>query len=246
MKLTPQQVATAESQQMGALLSGIEKVAYLINRCTIYEILYLHDTNPGQVAAQVAETSEWVEQSRKAAENLELALLNLYTAMLHFLGKASRLYKSVGFRVLNGSLQPDQVVGFVKDCDALESRVEIEASNCERTYIRTAHASLGESRERLEHLLVELQEPIMRTDTRVAALYTRLNESQRMDILKWVSHIQHEKIHRTAREGRTNGTGKWLLAHKRYQNWQESKISMILWLHGIRTCPIFIFFSSHP
>lgn len=228
-------MATAENQQRGALLIGCEKVAYLISRCTIYEILYIQDRKLAHATAPAVESLDWANQSGRAAQNLESALVTLYTAILRFLVEANKLYKSFGVRVIHGFLQPDQMVGFVKECEALESRVETEASNCERIYSRTAHAKLDENRERLEQLLVDLQEPILRTDARVAAIEIRLNESERIEMLNWISHIQYEKNHHTACEGRTPGTGQWLLVHSRYQTWRESSSSKILWLHGIRT-----------
>jgi hypothetical protein len=223
MKPTLEEMAVAESQQMGALLIGVEKVTYLISRCKIYEILYLHD-----------------KQSGLEVKNLELALVELYAAMLQFLAKANRLYKNFSTRLLHGILNPDEVVGFVKRCEDLETRVDFEVGNCERTYSRTAHAKLDECGKRLEQLLAGLQKPIMRTDSGVAALYANLNESERFDILTWLSSIQYEKNHRTAREGRTDGTGKWLLEHERFLDWRRSSSSMILWLHGIRKCSMYI------
>jgi hypothetical protein len=116
--------------------------------------------------------------------------------------------KSLGIRALHGILHTEEVVGFVNRCEKLETRVDIEIGNCERLYSRTAHTKLDECGERLKQLLVDLQRPIMRTDFRVAALYDGLNESERSDILNWLSSIRYEKNHRTAREGRTDGTGK--------------------------------------
>lgn len=212
-------MAAAESQQMGALLIGVERVVCLINRCKIYEILYIHDKQPG-----------------KAQENLESALVALYAAMLRFLADANRLYTRSGVRVFYGILNPDQVVGFIKECDELEIRVDIEASNCERTYSRTERAKMDERGERFKQLLVDLREPIMRVDSRVAALFSRSNETESCNILTWISSIPHKKNHLTARGGRTNGTGKWLLTNARYQDWRRSSSSTILWLHGIRRC----------
>ena len=54
---------------MDAILVGLEKTAYLIDRCTVYELLY---TNGGSAASR----------------NLEKSILRLYTAILKFLAKA--------------------------------------------------------------------------------------------------------------------------------------------------------------
>jgi hypothetical protein len=234
IELIPEEVAIAESQQMGALLVGVEKVTYLINRCKIYEILYLQDKQSRPVVAKNLE-SENLE-----LENLKSALVELYAAILQFLARANQLYKSFVTRALNGILNTEEVVGFPNKCEKLEARVDFEVGNCERLYSRTVHAKLDEFSKRLKQLLMNLEEPIMRTDSRVAALYDGLNESERPDILNWLSSIQYERNHRTAREGRTNGTGKWLLEHKQFRDWRGSSSSTILWLHGIRRCPMYI------
>ena len=44
-RLTVKQMPVAESQQMGALLIGVEKMTPLIGRCQIYEALYLKRNN---------------------------------------------------------------------------------------------------------------------------------------------------------------------------------------------------------
>ena len=205
---------------MGALLIGVEKVAYLINRCKIYETLYLPNKQFGQAGID----------PEPAVANLESALVTLYATMLRFLATASRLYdKSFGARAVRGILNVEEVTDFVAECQRLETRVDIEASNCDRTCSQTTHKKLA-----------SLQEPIMRTDFRVAALYDKLNESERCEILTWVSDIPYESNHYTARRGRTDGTGEWLLRHDRYREWRGSSASTILWLHGIRTCPAYI------
>lgn len=107
--------------------------------------------------------------------------------------------------------------------------MDIEASNCERICGQTVRGKLA-----------DLQEPIMRTDSQVAALYDRLNESERLEILAWVSDIPYESYHYAACKGRTGKTGEWLLRHELYREWRGSSASMILWLHGIRMCPVYI------
>ena len=57
---------------MDAILVGLEKTAYLIDRCTIYEVLY---TSGGS----------------DASKNLEQSIIRLYTAILKFLAKAIRM-----------------------------------------------------------------------------------------------------------------------------------------------------------
>lgn len=204
---------------MGALLIGLERVAYIINRSKIYELLYLQRI------------------SEQAHLNLESALAALYAHILKFLATANKLYsKNIGSRIAHGILNPDEVVNFVEKCTPLEDRVDIEANICENTYNRGVNTEFTNHAKEFKRLLVDLKEPIMRVDYRVAAMFVKLNESEQSDILRALSSIPYEDSHKTARQGRTNGTGRWLLNHERYREWRGSSASMILWLHGFRRC----------
>jgi len=55
-------------------LIGLERIAYLIDRCTVYELLYLH-------------------VGTAASVNLERSILSLYTAILKFLARAIQRLK---------------------------------------------------------------------------------------------------------------------------------------------------------
>jgi len=57
----------------------MERIAILIGRCTIYEQLYLNNDIP-----DIAE---------KATENLRVALLALYTAILQALSRLVRVFE---------------------------------------------------------------------------------------------------------------------------------------------------------
>ena len=216
---------------MGALLTGVEKMTSLIGRCQIYEALYLH--------REQFEEEGW----KKAVLNLTSALVALYAIMLNFLGSAIRAYnQNTVTRTLHAILNPAEIIGFLDRCQILENNVVIEVDNCERIdarriACRISHqiqTSSEEQIEKLKQLLAGLQAPILRIDSRVAALCERLDSSERLSILEWISSIPYEENHFFARQGRTNGTGKWLLGHERYREWRASSASMILWLHGDR------------
>jgi ankyrin repeat domain-containing protein 50 len=204
----------ADSQQTGALLVGLDTMTNLINRCRIYEILYLNNGEAGG-----------------AFSNLEVALVRLYAAMLRFLVSVNVLYESnSSVRILRAMLEPNKVADFVEKCEKLQAHVDVEANNCDHTHNRVAHGKMTE----LERLLTVLTAPIVRTDLQVAKLWDRSNNSRRSRILAWASSIPYEDNHYTAREGHVSSTGEWLLRHERYREWRGSSASMILWLHGIR------------
>ena len=61
-----------DHEQMGAVLIGLEKSSYLINRCAAYERLYLNT-------------------QYETTQNLEDALTELYLAILKFLVEARKM-----------------------------------------------------------------------------------------------------------------------------------------------------------
>lgn len=224
LRLTFKQIAMVESQQMGALLTGVERISRLIGSCQIYEDLFLNVEQPEE---------KW----KSAMTNLVSALVALYAAMLSFLASAIRIYnQNPVSRTLRAVLNPAEVIGFLDKCQVLENKVAIEVSNCERIQSRQIQATSEERMQKLKQILVDLQTPILRIDSRVAALCENLEKSERLNILEWISSIRYEENHFFACEGRTNGTGEWLLNHARYREWRASSASMILWLHGDREC----------
>lgn len=69
------QLAVDDNQNMGSILGGLEMIAVLINRCTIYEKLYLG-----------------IGFILDSAKNLEKALALLYSAILRYLARATQFY----------------------------------------------------------------------------------------------------------------------------------------------------------
>lgn len=224
LRLMLKQINVAESQQMGALLTGIEKMVPLIARCQLYEAFYLRKDR--------SEQEEW----KQAAKSLASALETLYATMLSFLASAIRAYnQGIVSRTLSTILNPSEAIhGFLNKCQTLETTLAIEADNCERIQTRRLQAGLDGQIQRLKQILADLQTPTMQIDSRVAALYDQLEISERLRILEWISGISYEENHKYACQGRTRGTGEWLLRHERYREWRRSSVSIILWLHGDR------------
>ena len=218
-------MTVAESQQMGALLTGVEKMTSLIGRCQIYEALYLEKEQMEQ------------EQWEQAGISLTSALVTLYATMLSFLASAIQDDQGAITRTLRAILNPAKIIGFLEKCQTLEGDVAREVDNCEHIF----RASSKEHIQQLEQILNDLQTPILRIDSRVAALCEQLDSSERLKILDWISGIPYEEDHSFARQGRTSGTGKWLLRHEKYREWRGSSASMILWLHGDRECQFSLF-----
>ena len=217
--------AVGEHEQMGALLVSVEKVTYLTNRCTIYETLYGPGTTPGQVL-----------------HNLHAALVVLYAAILQLIALAHRLFtKNTTTRTIHALINPGQVTNFLAKCKDLETRVEIEAQNCERMRSKEVDSNLQISICSLQKVLESLQKPILRTDERVSSFLEKVDQRERLEILDWISNVRYGMNHETVKENRTQSTCEWLLKHKRYLEWQDTSSSIILWLHGIRRCSTFTY-----
>jgi hypothetical protein len=61
-------------ETIDAIMVGVEKTSYIIDRCAVYELLYL-------------------KVEAKASRNLEKTLLLLYTTILKYLAKATKSLK---------------------------------------------------------------------------------------------------------------------------------------------------------
>lgn len=207
---------------MGALLIGLQRTLYLIDRFKIYEILYLRDS-----------------QSTAAVQNFTSALTELYAVILRFLVKTIRIFSAnTALRAVHALFHSEDVVNFENECQKWEVQVEIEANNCDRSCNLIALAEVS----KLQQLLQDLTAPdslLFRVDAKVSQLWDRSAEAERTQILSWTSKLEYEDHHTLARKGRTGDTGTWLLEHSRYHEWQLSDQSMILWLHGIRKFPRF-------
>ena len=217
------QTAVIEVKQRLAILVGVEKVSSIITRCSIYELLYLH----GQPASQ-------------CTLNLRATLINLYVLVFTFLLAARRLNaKSHASRTAHAIFQPVEALAFVEKCEKLETCVAHDASICESSRACERGERLTKEVEHLNTLLHSFEQPIGRLDSNVDTLLTAIHASKQAEVLQWISSIPHKDSHSTARTGRTDGTGNWLLGHDSFCDWRRSKSSMALWLHGPRMLSIF-------
>ena len=170
------------------------------------------------------------KEAKQTVADLQTELVSLYIVILHFLTNTIRVYKKGAMRrTLSAISKPeDEIIEFLKSCEACENGLEIAVKNCERLHTRNVHAYSNEQVRILKDLLMDLHEPVLRIESGVAALLENLDTSVRLQILEWISSIRHEENHHFARWGRTDATGQWLL------RWRKSVSSTVLWLHGDR------------
>ncbi len=101
---------------MTSLLFGCEIVLYMANRLKAY-IDFLH-----QLPTTLTRT------------NFGTAVTGLYAHVFRFLARAIQIYQtSTSHRALRAFWTDGDIVSFEKTCNELGVRVEIEASNCDRT-----------------------------------------------------------------------------------------------------------------
>lgn len=101
---------------MKSLLIGCEIALYMANRLKAY-IEFLHQLPPTLTRS-----------------NLEAAVIELYAHILQFLAGAIRIYQtSTTHRALRAFWTDGDISDFERTCEQLGNRVEIEASNCDRT-----------------------------------------------------------------------------------------------------------------
>lgn len=217
-------ICSDEREALACLLVGLETVICLINRCKIYEKLYL--------------TQESLKGTHEL-DNLRDALVKLYTAILAFLIEAIKTYgMETGSRMKHSFLNPKSLSDTEARLNRLEQRVETEAGNCERAFNRSALASLDqqtrEQRELIQRQLVTLDKDISAANSRNAFRLQEFEREERNLIQMWVSSIPYEDNHSLAKEKRIQDTGDWIMKRPEYKEWRDSKTSMILWLHGIR------------
>ena len=136
-------------------------------------------------------------------------MIALYVALLTFLAYANKLYsKSTPERALRSVIFTNKVANLISQWDTLEQRAYIEASNS----------------------------GFILTSAHLSALSERYENKQLVEAIAWISNVPFEENHNTARQGRVDETGEWLLQHRSYLRWRRSRSSAILWLHGSPGC----------
>ncbi|GAB1320899.1 NACHT domain-containing protein [Madurella fahalii] len=228
------QATVNDVEVFGWVLQSIESIANLIATCRIFELRYTqHD----------ASKLDIVDQLSNALVSLYTSILRYLTTILHYYsqGSAIRFVKSVvspvaDFEAAYAPIQAakDEAWALAQLAEAeksdriLSSLDRIEGSN-DRAATTTMFETLGDA-------LKELQEPIARATIQLADIHDGLKRETRARILRAISPIPYGVHHKTARKGRLEGSGQWLLQKPEYRSWRESSTSSVLWLHGIPGC----------
>lgn len=209
---------------MGPLLVGLDKVLYLIDLCTVYELLYPYDPK--------------IEHTY---HNLEATVIEVYVLILQFLRTAILAYERSTKTSTSATFWTlDYINDYNARFEAIIPRIDYEAQNCERCYSRLDRVISIDQVKRLKRVLEDMervkahQNEFRNMNSTFQNIWLFLDDGKREDVLRWISDIPFEDHHSVARTGRTANTGGWLFKQRVFQDWQISDDSMIFWLHGIR------------
>ncbi|KAI5784286.1 hypothetical protein FPQ18DRAFT_298011, partial [Pyronema domesticum] len=196
-------VCMDQQKTMDAILVGLENIAGLIQRCTLYELLYLSEDSSG-------------------SKNLEKSMLRLYTAILKFLAKAIDKFKQ---NRLKAVFTTEDISNYLGNVENLEKAVGHDADVAKAESTRTELAHL---RTQLEHIT----NSTLHIQPQLHNIQDRLEDSERSSILEWISTIPYRSHHERINAERLEGTGKWLLEREDYRTWISSSVSKLLLLRG--------------
>lgn len=199
------------------MLIGIDAVCLLVNRCIVYESLYLSGKDG---------------PSDQARANLLNGLVNSYHDVLRFLATALSLFDAPTVsRAAHALFNPDEIMELITQLREAAQRVHIDADNCHKT-------CSADHQKNVQRQLDELVPPISVIQKQVNELWARSADDERKATLNWISNIPHANHHWLVCDQLAKGTGEWFLNRPEFIEWRTSAKSATLWLHGIREfCP---------
>ncbi|RDW79331.1 uncharacterized protein DSM5745_06183 [Aspergillus mulundensis] len=202
-----------ESEQMCALLATTERIVRITSRGQVYEQVYL-STEPG-VSMQSIQ------------KQLEGALLKIYNTSLELLADSGKLLDAnTARRTIEAIVNPGKFQGQLSGLKEDEEELLLDVQACEAQRSSDADNTMID-------MLKTFNDPILRVDEGVTHLLAHMNESDRIEMLEWISPVPFGKHHDGVSEDRTPGTGDWLLNHQDFRNWERSNSSLLFWLQGL-------------
>ncbi len=216
------QIAVSDMVKFGFIVEGAEVIARMISRYALFEDIYLHRTS-------------------KAVQELEDALVRLYTAILLYLSEAKeffeqnsakRMLKAVvvseeDFRKLAASIDNEETM--VDRCAGL---VDSEIRNGISETLESLSINQESKHSQLLSLLHTVDGPVFRMSGQLHSVEDHLDEHERVQILRWLSSQPYIEHHEQIFKHVLSGSGAWLLQDPLYIQWHRNSASSLLWLHG--------------
>ena len=85
----------SEQQNLQYAIIAMERIAFLVSRCTIYEKLYLVKYEGDHAPDMVQTTTVQTATVQTATDELRRALVILYTAILRALSRCMRIFNGM-------------------------------------------------------------------------------------------------------------------------------------------------------
>ncbi|KAF8422189.1 hypothetical protein EV426DRAFT_535554, partial [Tirmania nivea] len=201
-------ICLAKQETVDTILIGLEKIAPLIDRCTVYEFFYLHVDNT-------------------ASQNLEKSILRLYIKILKFLAQAIQSNSANCFAEnrIKAVFTTEDISNDLREIEDLGRTVALDADVTEAQSTRTGF-------ERLQKLLEDVHLTVSPFRPRLDAIEQKLERARKSEILQWISEIPYTEHHTRISESRLNGTTDWLFKREEYWNWRVTSASKLLLLRG--------------
>ncbi|KAI5821056.1 hypothetical protein BZA77DRAFT_272596 [Pyronema omphalodes] len=198
------EVCMVNQNTMDAIFVGLEHIAGLIHRCTLYELLYLREDS-------------------SASKNLKASMVRLYVAILKFLAKAvGKLQQNH----LAAIFTVQDISTYLDNIEKLEKTVGSDAAVASDQSTRTELARVRAQLENINHTTLHIQPQLFNLQDWLEA------DSERSSILAWISNIPYKSHHDRINSTRLEGTGMWLLERDDYKAWISSSVSKLLLLRG--------------
>ncbi|KAI9839239.1 MAG: hypothetical protein M1819_003233 [Sarea resinae] len=203
------EVAVSDANQMTSLLVGCETVLYMVNRLKVY-MDFWHEL-----------------PATLARANFGNALTDLCSHILHFLALAIQTYQAATFkRATTAFWDEGGIREFEKVCDKLETRVEIEAQNCDRELSVHDREHTEKLRQDLQTVLEEVKSLHIGHDW-VRRLEVRL-DLDKLPYAKGAMFNSYGEVHKTCHPA----TRVDVL--RQIQDWaQRPQSKSIFWLNGM-------------
>ncbi|KAJ5199268.1 hypothetical protein N7491_000175 [Penicillium cf. griseofulvum] len=182
---------------MCALLATTERKVRITARGQVYEQVYL-PTEPGV-------------ELQPIQKQLEGALLKIYTTSLELLADSAELLDAnIVRRTIEAIVNPGQFGGQLSGLTEDEDELLHDVQACEVQRSSDADNTMID-------MLKTSNDPIIRLDEGIAHLLAHMSESDRIEMLEWISTVPFGKHHDGVSEDRTSGTGDWLLQHQDFK-----------------------------
>ncbi|KAF8428812.1 hypothetical protein EV426DRAFT_543824, partial [Tirmania nivea] len=203
-------ICLAKQETVDTILIGLEKIAPLIERCTLYEFFYLHVDNTGEGGRG------------RASQNLEKSILLLYIKILKFLAQA---IQRLNENHINAVFKTEDISDDLRKIEDLGRTVALDADVTEAQSICTGF-------ERHQKLLKDVHLTVLPFGPQLDAIQQNLDRARKSEILQWISEIPYTEHHTRISESRLDGTTDWLLKREEYWNWRATSASKLLLLRG--------------